>query len=62
MSALLERLEGDGPYTCMRCIASTWNDDDVCDACVAEFAKQNEEMDAAEAALIRATAKEENRS
>ena len=23
----------DGPYTCTRCTASTWNDDDLCDEC-----------------------------
>ena len=22
-----------GPYTCCRCCADTWNDDDWCDAC-----------------------------
>lgn len=26
---------GDGPYTCIRCLDATWNDDDICDACAA---------------------------
>ena len=25
-----------GPYTCIRCLAGTWNDDDICDECRAE--------------------------
>lgn len=25
--------ESAGPYTCIRCLAGTWNDDDICDAC-----------------------------
>jgi len=30
--------ESGGPYTCCRCTASTWNDDDWCDECRAESA------------------------
>lgn len=25
--------ESDGPYTCIRCCAGTWNDNDLCDEC-----------------------------
>ena len=28
-----EQQESDGPYTCIKCLASTWNDCDVCDDC-----------------------------
>ena len=27
---------GAGPYSCIRCDNSTWNDDDICDQCAAE--------------------------
>lgn len=28
--------DGAGPYSCIRCDNSTWNDDDICDQCAAE--------------------------
>ena len=26
-----------GPYSCRQCLAPTWNEDDMCDACEAEY-------------------------
>lgn len=40
---------GDGPYSCIRCDNSTWNDDDICDQCAEDDRKLNEELDALEA-------------
>ena len=28
--------ESDGPYDCIRCSNSTWNDCDICDLCLEE--------------------------
>lgn len=28
--------EGEGPYTCIRCLSATWNDWDICDRCEEE--------------------------
>lgn len=38
-----------GPYSCIRCDNSTWNDDDICDACAKEARDMNDELDALEA-------------
>lgn len=48
--------ESDGPYSCIRCDNSTWNDDDICDACAKEARDLNEELDALEATPIPAPA------
>lgn len=32
----MEEPESTGPYTCIRCLAGTWNDSDICGACAEE--------------------------
>ena len=34
-----------GPFTCKSCTSSTWNDDDMCDACVERARKDMEEAE-----------------
>lgn len=48
--AAVKALSGDGeesggPYTCMHCCASTWNDDDWCDECLEETRSRNAEAE-----------------
>lgn len=36
--------ESEGPYTCIKCTAGTWNDDDWCDDCREEARVENERL------------------